>query len=219
MKSITGSASADAELEEWLAVRRRNAGLKSASKSQIESPEREVSKKNDEYVFRGGVNNERGQGFEKEILEACQIYEATGVAKVDKTPEPFRVMKKAENGVFMGRFGSHAQPDFQGTLKGGKSIVFEAKYSTKDRILQSVLTDVQTKTLDEHYSMDAYCGVCIGIGNEYFFVPWEVWSGMKKLFGRKYLTPSDIEKYKIPYDGIVWFLNTEGSPVQSKTKK
>ena len=69
------------------------------------------------------VNNAQGQIFEKGIKAACLIYHDSGRAEVDKTPEPFRVMNKGQDGTFTGRFTALAAPDFQGTLKGGQSTV------------------------------------------------------------------------------------------------
>ena len=83
--------------------------------------------------YRNKVNNAQGQFFERAIKAACALYSERGRADVDKTPEPFRVLEKSRDGIFKGRFTARAQPDFQGTLDGGRSIVFEAKYTTGDR--------------------------------------------------------------------------------------
>ena len=80
--------------------------------------------------YRNKVNNAQGQFFERAIKAACALYSERGRADVDKTPEPFRVLEKSRDGIFKGRFTARAQPDFQGTLDGGRSIVFEAKYTT-----------------------------------------------------------------------------------------
>ena len=87
--------------------------------------------------YRNKVNNAQGQFFERAIKAACALYSERGRADVDKTPEPFRVLEKSRDGIFKGRFTARAQPDFQGTLDGGRSIVFEAKYTTGDRMKQA----------------------------------------------------------------------------------
>ena len=121
--------------------------------------------------WQNRVNNAQGHFFEESIKAACVVYSMEGRAEVDKTPEPFRVMEKSRDGIFKGRFTAHAQPDFQGTLAGGRSIVFEAKYTTTDRLKQDVLTDQQMETLKKHDRRGALSGVCAGIGNDFFFVP------------------------------------------------
>ena len=157
--------------------------------------------------YRSTRSNASGQLFEREILAGCRNYQRRKVAIIDKTPEPFRVTSKSYNGIFTGRFTAPAQPDFQGTLSGGRSIVFEAKATSKDRINRNVLTDTQMEVLAFHHSLGALCAVCICIHDEFFFVPWENWRDMKAIYGRQYLKPDDITEYKVRYDGAVHFLD------------
>lgn len=158
--------------------------------------------------YKNRVNNAQGQHFEREILAGCRIYEHHGIATIDKTPEPFRVTSKNHRtGEFTGRFSTHAQPDFQGTLHGGRSIMFEAKRTGKDRITRNVLTDTQMEILEKHNRLGALCGVCICIQDDFFFIPWNVWRDMKEMYGRQYLKAEDIEEYKVRFDGAVYFLD------------
>ncbi len=157
--------------------------------------------------YKNRQSNARGQHFEKEILAGCKLYRERGIAQIDKTPEPFRVSKKGKNGIFTGRFHAPAQPDFQGTLYGGRSVVFEAKRTMKDRIMRSVLTDTQMDALEKHNNLGALCGVCVNIQDDFFFVPWKVWRDMKTLYGRQYLKAEDLTKYQVSYDGAVHFLD------------
>ncbi len=157
--------------------------------------------------YQNQKNNAQGQIFERCIMAACRTYAEQGRAKIEKVPEPFRVTKKYYDGTFTGRFTALAQPDFQGTLKGGQSIVFEAKYTTTDRIKRSVLSDTQMQALDYHHQLGAKAGVCVGIGDNNFFIPWEAWRDMKKLYGRQYLKVEDIENYRVRFNGSVMFLD------------
>lgn len=100
--------------------------------------------------YQNKVNNAQGHFFESAIKAACALYSDRERADVDKTPEPFRVLEKSRDGKFKGRFTARAQPDFQGTLDGGRSIVFEAKYTTTDRLKWDVLTQEQRDTLERH---------------------------------------------------------------------
>lgn len=157
--------------------------------------------------YKNRLNNAQGQHFEREILAGCRMYESHGIATIDKTPEPFRVTSKNHRtGEFTGRFSTHAQPDFQGILYGGRSIMFEAKRTSKDRITRNVLTDTQMDVLEKHSRLGALCGVCICIQDDFFFIPWNVWRDMKEMYGRQYLKPDDIEEYKVKFDGAVHFL-------------
>ena len=162
------------------------------------------------------MNNAQGHQFEEAILAGCTVYAMTGRAKIDKTPEPFRVQSKGKGGIFTGRFTAHAQPDFQGTLNDGRSIVFEAKYTTTDRLQKEILTQTQQDTLTEHDCMGALAAVCAGIGTEFFFVPWDVWSNMKEIYGRKYVTAADLRPYKVRFDGAVRFLDYLEKPKEGE---
>ena len=56
--------------------------------------------------YKNRQNNAQGQHFEREILAGCKMYQQYGIATIDKTPEPFRVSKKSQNGIFTGRFST-----------------------------------------------------------------------------------------------------------------
>lgn len=157
--------------------------------------------------YRASMSNNRGHDFEDAIRQACILYANQGRAKVEKTPEPFRVLEKRENGIFVGRFTAHAQPDFQGTLDGGRSIIFEAKYTTTDSMKRDVLTETQMETLNEHARRGALAAVCVGIQDRFFFVPWEVWRDMKRYVGRLYVTAEDLEGLRVQFTGAVLFLD------------
>ena len=157
--------------------------------------------------YQNAVNNAQGHSFEEYIKAGCAYYSARGRAEIDKTPEPFRVMEKLGGGIFKGRFTAPAQPDFQGTLAGGRSIVFEAKHTTTDRLKRDVLTGEQQDTLARHHMMGAVAAVCAGIGNNFFFVPWVVWRDMKQHFGRKYVTAANLEPFRVRFNGAVLFLD------------
>lgn len=157
--------------------------------------------------YQNKVNNAQGHFFEGYIKAGCAFYVERERADIDKTPEPFRVLEKFAGGIFKGRFTAAAQPDFQGTLDGGRSIVFEAKYTTTDRMKRDVLTQDQQDALERHDRRGALAAVCVGIGDKFFFVPWKIWDDMKKYFGRKYVTAEDIEEYRVRFTGAVLFLD------------
>lgn len=157
--------------------------------------------------YRNSVNNAQGHFFEGYIKAGCTVYHIQGRAEIDKTPEPFRVIKKNNDGTFLGRFIDHAQPDFCGTIAGGRSICFEAKYTTTDRMKRDVLTDTQMERLEAHEKAGAVAGVCIGIKDKFYFIPWVVWRDMKSIYGRQYVTEAGIEKYRVKFNGSVLFLD------------
>ena len=167
----------------------------------------QIDKRRAALQYQNKVNNAQGHFFEGAIKAACALYSERERADVDKTPEPFRVIEKGRDGIFKGRSTARAQPDFQGTLAGGRSIVFEAKYTTTDRMKRDVLTKEQQDALERHAARGALAAVCAGIGDKFFFVPWQMWRDMKQLYGRKYVTAADLEPWRVRFNGAVLFLD------------
>ena len=85
--------------------------------------------------------------------------------------------------------------------------MFEAKYTTTDRMKRDALTPVQQKTLESHHRRGALSAVCVGIGDKFFFVPWLLWRDMKDIFGRQYVTAADLENLRVKFNGAVLFLD------------
>lgn len=167
-------------------------------------------KKKVKNQIKGTVNRQNGQMFEGLIKSACIRYEIDGVAYIEKTPEPMRpITKQAKDGSFKAVFEKKAQPDYKGTLKGGRAVCFEAKHTEADRILQAAVNDEQEKALDKNMGMGATCFVLVSFGfRDFFKVPWGVWKNMKQIFGRKYLKPDDkdMQQFKVDHIGYLKFL-------------
>lgn len=155
------------------------------------------------------MNNNKGKQLEDAISLACKYYRSKEIAMIEKTPEPFRTTKTNRDGTFSGRFTGNAQPDFQGTLAGGRSIVFEAKATSTDRLKKSVLTPEQSDQLQLHYDLGAISGVCCNIGKTYAFVPWLRWSNMKEHYGRLHLLEEELKEFEVRTPGYVDFLSGE----------
>lgn len=151
-----------------------------------------------------------GQTFEGAIEASCKWYEIRGELKADKTPEPMKPLGKPNaKGQFLACFTKKAQVDFSGTMRGGRSVRFEAKQTNTDRFERGRLTDKQMENLLGHYEMGARCFVLLCFGLTHFYrVPWEVWDDMKAIYGRQYVTEEDLTQYRIPYEGgIIKFMD------------
>ena len=158
--------------------------------------------------YQGKINKAQGELFEQLIDAACLHYWSNKEAQIDKTPEPFRVTRPLGNGKFEGFYQKEAQPDYKGTLKGGRSVVFEAKHTSSDRIMQDAVKLHQAQHLESSSELGAVCFVLVSLGGGFYRVPWEDWKNLKELYGHKYLNQQEIEKYKVPYKrGIVAFLD------------
>lgn len=162
-------------------------------------------------AIRGAQNRAAGKNFEALIETACRAYRRQGIADIDKTPEPTRQLGRMDRtGRFSACYEKRAQPDFKGTIKGGKSVVFEAKHTSTGKMSRNVVLEQQAASLDMHESLGAWCFVLIGFGlDEYYRIPWQVWKSMKSIYGRQYVKPEDIEEYRVGVvNGLPQFLET-----------
>ena len=177
----------------------------------------EESAKNPVRQAQGSISRATGEGFETQIITACAYYRAHGIAEIDKTPEPIKVIsgrRQNPSGCwsFEAVFTKQAQPDFQGTIDGGRSVVFEAKATDKDRILQSAVTHEQAYAMQSHAQKGALVFVLVCLrGRAVYRVPWEVWWRMKEHFGHKYTTAEELEPYRVQLrQGVILFLGDAG---------
>ena len=112
------------------------------------------------HQVTGRMNNARGKLLEQLIENSCRLYEEEGRALIEKTPEPMRVVRKLNDGAhFICVFEKKGQPDFKGTIAGGRAVVFESKYTEAGRISQSAVTDEQAKRFEQHHALGAYCSI------------------------------------------------------------
>lgn len=163
-------------------------------------------------AIRGRQNKAAGALFEQMIEAACREYRQAGIAEIEKTPEAMKPLGHQNGrGQFMACYVKKAQPDFKGTLRGGGSIVFEAKFTSTRKIQQSVLLEQQAEALERHRILGAQCFVLVSFDFQSFFkIPWEVWRDMKEIYGRKYLLLEDIPEYRVKLTrGMIDFLPEE----------
>lgn len=170
------------------------------------------STKDPRRQLMGAISKAKGKQFEDRLDRAFAYYKAHGFAIIEKTPEPMRPTQNLGNGKFVAFFEKKAQPDYKGTIKGGRTVMFEAKFTSTGRMDQSRVLQGQADYLDRHQELGARCYVIAGFssGNVYRF-PWGVWREMKKYFGRKYVTEADVEiaAYLVPVtrDGVLLLLD------------
>lgn len=155
-------------------------------------------------------SRDSGKLFESYIDTACEYYRMIGRAEIEKTPEARTVVGRTgdRNSKLLCVNAKKSQPDYKGTMRGGTSIVFEAKHTDTGRIEQSRVTAEQADRLEAHYKLGAFCYVVVSFGFQlYARIPWSVWRDMKGIYGRKYITKEEAEEYKVPLpNGIVAFL-------------
>lgn len=158
---------------------------------QCKDPRRQLQGKRSKII---------GDYFENLINSTCVYYYDRGIAHIEKTPEPMKVLEAISRrpGKFIACFEKAAQPDYKGTLKGGQAIVFEAKHTDADRIERGRLTQDQLEGLEKHHELGALAFVIVSVGLQKFYrVPWAIWRDMKSIYGRKYIKVDEMERYRI----------------------
>lgn len=161
--------------------------------------------KNVQRSQQGLQSRRAGEYFENIIAASLRWYEDKGLACVEKTPEPMKPLRAPNaRGQFLACYVKAGQPDFKGTLTGGRSVVFEAKHTDTDKIDYSRLTDEQIKKLSTHYKLGAAAFVLVSFGLQDFYrIPWEVWRDMKTIYGHKHMKQGELEPYRVQYTGGV----------------
>lgn len=158
----------------------------------------ETTTKDPKRQYIGRRSKAYGENFERFINRSCEYYKRLGLAIIDKTPEPFHITKNLGNGKMQGYFEKKAQPDYKGVLCDGSCIMFEAKHTSNDRILQDAVTDKQAEMFDDYLSLGAQCFVMVSLGYEHYYrVPWFTWKNMKEFFGHKYMDANDLEQFRL----------------------
>lgn len=151
-----------------------------------------------EKQLMGSRSRAAGAAFEKLIEVSCKVYKSRNLAYIEKTPEPMRPISGADRcGRFTAVYTATAQPDYKGTLSGGRAVVFEAKHTDSDAMKQERVTPAQAEALHIHYDLGALCFVLISIKDRCFAVPWHEWKYMKQSFRRKYVTAADLKEYEV----------------------
>lgn len=147
---------------------------------------------------QGWKNRAEGKAFEDRLDATFAYYADKGYAQIDKTPEPMKILRRMPGGKFLACFLKKAQPDYKGFIKGGRAVVYEAKYTSRDRAEQSIVNEEQTGYMDKASALGARCFILLGYSTgAVYCIPWHVWSDMKRYYGRKYVTEEDIKQYRI----------------------
>ncbi len=151
-----------------------------------------------------------GALFEQLIDASCRYYHEAGIAKIEKTPEPMKPLSKMDrHGQFKACFTKSAQPDYKGSLKGGRTVIFEAKHTDGETITYNRLTETQIEALEAYHKMGALCFILVSFSFcDFYRIPWEEWREMQLLYGRKHMKRHELERFKIREKGnILYFLD------------
>lgn len=142
-------------------------------------------------VKQGKTAKRNGKEFEKLLDNYFLCLKKMKACAIEKTPEPFRYIKPLNGsyGMFVATFVKSAQPDFKGTIAGGRAIVLEAKSVASDRVNLSVLTEQEKDDLILYSQLGAISGVIVKsqqLNNIYFF-PTDFFCNIYELTGFKHI--------------------------------
>lgn len=148
-----------------------------------------------------------GAHFERLIELSCRNYKARGLAYIEKTPEPFKPIKR-KGARMIGFYEKKAQPDFAGTLKNGRSIVFEAKHTNTTNLAFNRLEQHQKGALEIHDRLGAMSFILISFSLDNFYkVSYKDWVKLESGIGKKSVNEKDLAAYRLDSGkGLVKFL-------------
>lgn len=117
----------------------------------------------------------RGRPLEELIIMANRQYRAQGRAVIHKVPTAWIPLRDSRGRVVNAKVEEKAAVDFLGTYRG-RSLAFDAKHCSGERIRWDRLEDHQAQFLED-WTRDGGIGfILVGFGMERFFVvPWTVW--------------------------------------------
>jgi recombination protein U len=139
-----------------------------------------------------------GKSFEEEVELICELYERNGLARIEKTPEPMKILKHIDKSRFEAVFEKAAQPDFKGVIKGGRTVVFDAKFTSSDRIRFQVLSDYQRNALQKYDELGALAFILVGFSDGGIYkISIRTWNDMISEFGRMYIKQEELENLNL----------------------
>lgn len=165
---------------------------------------------NNKNIRRGRKSQRNGKVFEKYIERSCIRYRTLGLADIKKTPEPMRpvgVLNK-RMGWFKAVYDKKGQPDFLGTLKGGRSIMIEAKNTDSTLMPFDRIARHQEKDLESTMRLGGLALVLLSFNLKTFYcIEWSEWIKLKETIGKKSVNEKDLAAYEVPlHNGIIDFL-------------
>lgn len=150
--------------------------------------------------IEGASAKRNGEYFENVIEYTCDYYRMKNIADIQKTPEPMKVLGTLDRkkGIFKAVFTKQAQPDFKGVLKGGKTVIFEAKHTNGKSIAKNRLSEEQVINFKNHHKLGAECFILVSFEMKRFYkIPWGVWEDIEFIYKKKSVNESDIKGYEV----------------------
>ncbi|MCK9576275.1 MAG: Holliday junction resolvase RecU [Clostridia bacterium] len=144
--------------------------------------------------------NRRTGASSESMLESMFDYQfKLGNMYIQKTPEPTKCIKNIGKGKFISIYTGKSQPDFKGTVKGGRCIIIESKHTTTGKIMMSCIDSSKNDEkmyLCNYETMGALCFVAVMFDySNPCMIPFNHFISMKEIYGRKYMTKEECMKF------------------------
>lgn len=152
---------------------------------------------------KAGYKSKRnGQRFEELIELSCNMYKRENKAFIQKTPENTRFLRPLKGGKFVAVHDKKSQADFKGTLKGGQSVVFEAKHTNSTNIRFDRLQMHQKRELVKHQQLGAEAFLLISFevnspDKRVYKVPIKDWLLLENKVDKKSVNEDDLKDYRV----------------------
>lgn len=139
----------------------------------------------------------RGMVTEEIVEISCSQYEDRNLAVIRKVPTSVKVLKLVRGRIRDGFFEKKGTVDFEGTIKGGRSIAFDSKETKGKSLPFGNITNEQISYMESVSKMggSAFILVCFSQLDKYYRLDIkdivgymnEPWASNKKSFPLKFL--------------------------------
>lgn len=150
----------------------------------------------------------RGSALEVRLAAQHVVYLERGVARVHKTYAEARNV----NGRIV--YSAKGPPDFIGTIGGGRSVVFDAKESTRSpKFRLALVPQHQAKDLEAHARLGALVFIVASTTAGTWMLPWwpTVLAGKRRAgigeaywTGSTHLSPDQMDALGVRLNGVDW---------------
>lgn len=152
------------------------------------------------HKIRGKRSKAYGDRFENLIELSCKRYKNQGKAYINKTFPPFTTIRRQGNQM-VGFYNKSGQPDFAGTLKNGRSVVFEAKHTNSTNIPFERVAQHQKQALNAHCDLGAEAFILVAFKLDSIYkIPIKDWLLLEKTVNKKSVNEKDLQEFKLKKD-------------------
>ncbi len=142
-----------------------------------------------------------GKAWELALDQLHLDYDRQGLAKIERGHPPVRVLSPVRGGRFDASWAGDGALDFGGTLAGGRSVVFEAKYTADSRFGLAQIEPHQARRLERHRRLGAVAGIALRTPAGERWLSWDVLVERYRLTPSGSVDPRDYPEFDVRGEG------------------